>query len=569
MGCIIRLGSPRAAEQCFLDTSHGKIKITQSLDEALRALREKCETLVFWADAVCINQSNTSEKVLQIQQMNQIFEKAERVAAWLGPEGRRSREVFETLEGIRQQMRAKNDEANQPVSLQAVTATLSCLPGQSDRVWEDLDSLLQRQWFERAWIAQELILPSKVVLLCGRHTEMDWDVFFDALVTCEREYGAAYVKHRRGSRLLARGGPAYALGITRQKMRAGERFSLLELLELFSHTRATKEVDKLFALLSLAYEKGDEPQLRSRRLTADYDSPLENVVRKYARDFVRRGQVMDLLYRAGEGKSYFNSWIPRLTRGYFPGTISTWDAAPGPFCAGKQTHPDYKVNHDSYHCLRVVGYVVDRVVRVDPVSLANAWRLTFLAAGARFRERLEHHAAGYPTGETLENLLLRLPIGDARRPHLETVADNLRAYRDEAAALRHGGEVRKERVWPQNLGSLVFQSAVHEQNADRFGGMSDEDRETVAKYWQTAAAFSNRLAGALFCATERRYVGLTAVGTVEGDQICLLHGAKVPFVMRKLDSAWRLVGECYIHGMMHGEVFKEPAPWKETTFNIE
>jgi hypothetical protein len=35
----------------------------------------------------------------------------------------------------------------------------------------------------------------------------------------------------------------------------------------------------------------------------------------------------------------------------------------------------------------------------------------------------------------------------------------------------------------------------------------------------------------------------------------ILYGASVPFVLRKSSEVFELIGECYIHGIMHGEAF--------------
>ena len=47
-------------------------------------------------------------------------------------------------------------------------------------------------------------------------------------------------------------------------------------------------------------------------------------------------------------------------------------------------------------------------------------------------------------------------------------------------------------------------------------------------------------------------------GTAElGDKIAVLYGGKLPYILRKIGERWELVGECYVHGVMHGEAFKE------------
>ncbi|RDW69796.1 hypothetical protein BP6252_08816 [Coleophoma cylindrospora] len=58
-----------------------------------------------------------------------------------------------------------------------------------------------------------------------------------------------------------------------------------------------------------------------------------------------------------------------------------------------------------------------------------------------------------------------------------------------------------------------------------------------------------------FCKTARRYMGWVPGSARVDDVICLLEGGSVPFVLRRdpNSSAYRLVGEAYIHGLMYGE----------------
>lgn len=42
-----------------------------------------------------------------------------------------------------------------------------------------------------------------------------------------------------------------------------------------------------------------------------------------------------------------------------------------------------------------------------------------------------------------------------------------------------------------------------------------------------------------------------------GDVIVVVIGACTPFVVRPARDASETVGECYVHGVMDGEVFKE------------
>lgn len=57
--------------------------------------------------------------------------------------------------------------------------------------------------------------------------------------------------------------------------------------------------------------------------------------------------------------------------------------------------------------------------------------------------------------------------------------------------------------------------------------------------------------------TNRGHSGLRPDAMVDGDQLCSLHGAMVPFILRKrTDGTYQLVSECYVLEMMQGELQK-------------
>ena len=66
------------------------------------------------------------------------------------------------------------------------------------------------------------------------------------------------------------------------------------------------------------------------------------------------------------------------------------------------------------------------------------------------------------------------------------------------------------------------------------------------------------------CATNRRlvrtkkgYLGLAGDVVRVGDLVVLCEGGKLPLVVRKAGQMQKLVGDCYIHGIMYGEAFEE------------
>ena len=60
-------------------------------------------------------------------------------------------------------------------------------------------------------------------------------------------------------------------------------------------------------------------------------------------------------------------------------------------------------------------------------------------------------------------------------------------------------------------------------------------------------------------------LGLTHASAREGDLICIIHGSKIPLILRCLDDGkYCLVGQCYLEGVMRGEVHT----WQEAEADV-
>jgi hypothetical protein len=69
-------------------------------------------------------------------------------------------------------------------------------------------------------------------------------------------------------------------------------------------------------------------------------------------------------------------------------------------------------------------------------------------------------------------------------------------------------------------------------------------------------------------------VGLGPAAAREGDVVVVLFGGVVPFVLRPVEredeeKCWRLVGECFVPGLMQGEAVEGAGLLAEGTFDRE
>ncbi|OTA86304.1 hypothetical protein M434DRAFT_82193, partial [Hypoxylon sp. CO27-5] len=121
------------------------LHITENLAVALEYLQEENMTLVLWVDAVCINQTDELEKGAQVQMMGKIFMHASAVIAWLGPPKDGSDEIMRWRKRKLRSMR------------QSPPPLFKSGPSEGKRhISEAVTAFLERPWFNRVWVMQEV-----------------------------------------------------------------------------------------------------------------------------------------------------------------------------------------------------------------------------------------------------------------------------------------------------------------------------------------------------------------------------------------------------------------------------
>lgn len=107
---------------------------------------------------------------------------------------------------------------------------------------------------------------------------------------------------------------------------------------------------------------------------------------------------------------------------------------------------------------------------------------------------------------------------------------------------------------------------------DLWDGNLDGDGELMSQLWiqntwflPYAKAIREVCGGRKFMVTKTGWIGVVPPGTRVGDEVRIVMGAQTPFVMRPIEGVgegieercFELVGECYVHGMMDGEILTD------------
>jgi hypothetical protein len=154
--------------------------IRDNLWQFLQAYRESSQYEpqdALWIDQLCIDQSSIQERNQQVRYMGQLFCTARSTIIWLGSATNSSDnalEFFERWQTVKNQVyndTGSQDGANCP----------GILSSQQHRMLakihaHNLRDVLDRDYWSRLWIIQEILLSNDITILCGSKC-ISWDIF--------------------------------------------------------------------------------------------------------------------------------------------------------------------------------------------------------------------------------------------------------------------------------------------------------------------------------------------------------------------------------------------------------
>ncbi|KAE8315313.1 heterokaryon incompatibility protein-domain-containing protein [Aspergillus transmontanensis] len=271
-----------------------EFSVTPNLHAALLRLRNHQLERMIWIDAICINQNDNDEKQKQIPLMRTIYAQANCVIVWLGEARDNSDEAFESirlLAGDTVDYGSPIDESftNRSFTNRFSTATNMVM----DRAV--CEPLLQRNWFRRIWVLQEVGVARSISIMCG-HVEMNGYTF------CKGFSGLCL-----SSSLLSHIGPVVHImrdAILRPKYRPDSRgtLSIGQLIDMYRNHDATVQHDKVYALLGLSADNHNTIALKP-----NYALPWNDVL-KQATTYILGGKCsvqtwpgMDMAVIQGKG----------------------------------------------------------------------------------------------------------------------------------------------------------------------------------------------------------------------------------------------------------------------------
>jgi hypothetical protein len=367
------------------------IAIDETLFKALRCLQDDEKYRLIWVDFICINQADLNERAAQVRIMHDIYNGANEVHAYLGPEADGSGELPDFILLI---LSAKLNDRLQgrwddPTS-QYIPFSDS-LPPIEDERWEAFRKFLKRRWFTRVWIIQEAVSARRLFLMCGGWTINSarffavidigykhnlpflpqWD---EAVRPWENTItvGLRQMLFMRELGVLKDG----SLGITFHRQgdnrKQGERVelwnqheiypnwqpSLLDILERSRHSQSTDPRDRIFAFLKLCQERDAE------ELRPDYRETVGDTYTRVAKFLIRAGQGGKLICNAGlsDSKLGLPSWIPDWSLNSLPFENIAPEGSSLPRNDAPQAGGgESGISLDSHNSLKTSAFIIDKV----------------------------------------------------------------------------------------------------------------------------------------------------------------------------------------------------------------
>ena len=525
-------------------------KIPANLEDALRYIRRPDMSLTIWADSICINQDDENEKTAQVAMMGDIYSSCTSVYIWLG--------IPQSEVGLHCAEETRNVEtAINPFTLALHFANdshlyeLPCFQrSESTGQWTFVPSVLfqnllslhiegsTRAWWSRLWCVQEAILPPNATVVFGRwkiplatlkltelrHTQHLWGCCSQASAL----FPVANHYVQRSDRVLQ----LYSEDVNRLPGNVSSDFD--KVFRTFRYKFCENPKDRIYGLLGLL-DPSKGPQI-----VPDYTRSVHHVYLNATEVAMMRSDG-DLRFLTGSGFHSQKHGLPSWVRN-FAAPISQQIVyeemrryeAYSLYNAAASTQANPKRRHDL--SLSLAGIRVDRITEVGLPVLADdrdaLWKL--LLSWTDIARRAD--VPGAAVRDAIKGgTFWRVIQADAM------LVDKRNC----------------RRLTSEDVPRTSITSAT--KGVRDFMGSSDQRMEIEVKSVEAATY------GRSMFRTEAGRIGLCLPESQVGDEVWVLHGGRVPFVLRLGDVSTvedlpeaveryhHFIGEAYLHGVMDGE----------------
>jgi hypothetical protein len=516
------------------------VEITLNLDCALRHLRHEVKTRTLWIDALSTNQDDTQERSHQVQIMGKIYSAAQSVIIWLDPVKSTNLHLKALLGAM--QFHFSNESATPTTLFDYACSVISLIEANTsanpkDCLLDALQWIVERPWFGRVWVVQELALARTARVHIGPYS-FPWQPF--------ERFMAWLPHHNFDPRARAEFAEAAARVV---KFEREAHFS--SQLCRTVHLSATDPRDKVFSILGIS-------RFSSKPIMPDYTKSAQRVFSEAA-SAVLSMKKLDIYFHAplhplrdgltSEPLPRLPSWVPDLritgavyTRKHVGYTGYRTDVDVDP---SKTYHRPTTILGRSQYDTPIEDFLNNMLRRLQFAPVRFATDLTtdltrLIAPGLGLGEIVKTSGDRlYDIGET--KLCTGLPIGVYRLYHNIAQPHGITALNFVRALMRPWSDIRSHERFREEAARQLFDPRVRQSTVPK--AVWEAAQELCVDIKRNAA---NRT---LFI-TGNGGVGLTYHsdpdgGIRHGDLVVGLFGVNFPFVLRKNEnSTYTMMNVC-------------------------
>lgn len=564
-----------------------RLMITQSLQLALLRLLHDYAGQYLWVDAVCINQADPQDKSAQVRRMSTIYREAAAVIVWLEEEDGETGAGIELLTNLCKAFPSCNGD-----DIRSLYLDHSLLPdpyeldksGQLERLgipsdtasapWQAAAKILDAAWFGRRWVLQEVTSSRKCRFRIGSHETTPEIILGGAYrIATFPEFKHALNQHQRKhcDRVES------IVQLLRAQQSSWLHESLADICLETSSFESSDPRDRIFAIVGCL--DGFPEHL------IDYTKTLPEVLINVA---MCEDDQEEFLLSLLRGLCYVDELIDDV-----PSWIPTWQ-----FCTPlyqplwNETEEDgtdvsqmeMTISEDK-RVLQTRAIIFDRTASVSDPTYANDG-LPFATDDAetqknKFIKDLEGKcdwlaqcesiakdaAPDIDTeDECLERFLRCYVLG---ADYVEDL-DFITTYQ---TYLRHSAIMSATQTGGGNSAQVAayYRERCQELHVHPNQPLLGDDDDTIAlKYKNELVEIADswfvteprQRYGRRFFASKRGKIGWVPQAVRTGDELCVVSGFATPFAIRKVKDSctgqpaqYRLLGACYVHEHMDGEIF--------------
>ena len=554
----------------------GGFMVSQAVYSMLQGLRHDLESRLVWIDAICINQEDISERQWQVLLMGDIYSSALRVVCWLGyhPLSAGALSLMATLADFNGAALASGANSLEEVEATmdaAVLATFKKVMTQLQHpVWAAVHTLMRNEWFSRVWVVQEVAKGREVILYHGKE-HVSWDVLRAsvAIIAMLRLQGMN-VYSSGNEPVGAETTPnIFCISALRQRLRDSPGgLPLGFLLRETAMFKATLPSDKTYGVLSLSTQEA------RKRIAVDYTLSEDIVFRRTTRYTLMEEQCLEYLMIGGAG--FFSdkdsnkatpSWVPdryyscELLPSAANISIRTFQTATHAEVCVRRVERDY-----GERWVAIDGVLWDEIACISPVFYDP-----YVESRVGEMTRLEQTECLVSTVESAISFAQETASSmDCHEDAQEVVWTVMMPKFDRAQPSQLHEERRFRESAQETLQTMkrllaAWKRSPRERTMDdaKNGGVTSAVSTvfTLAQHETALKAAVMPMLDKRLCRTAKGHLAVVPPYCEKGDKICVFAGANFPCVIREQtrsrqdsQSLYKLLGACYVYGIMHGEL---------------